>query len=145
MLSCSLLDTTMDVWQLVADADGMVPEVSSGEGSEADSASTKFSWEAHISFPALLQLCLAAVLEARKPQVPEKRRDDGMRTTSYKLLSCSSDPLMCSGPGRLRRRRSSDWTRSESCLSFAKSPSSAGAPRQSYDRGLLFSCCGVAL
>ncbi|CAE7260264.1 NTPCR [Symbiodinium sp. CCMP2592] len=45
VLSCSLLDTTMDVWQLVADADGMVPE-------------------AHISFPALLQLCLAAVLEA---------------------------------------------------------------------------------
>ncbi|CAE7325321.1 NTPCR [Symbiodinium sp. CCMP2456] len=44
VLSCSLLDTTMDVWQLVVDGEGMVPEA--------------------ISFPALLQLCLAAVLEA---------------------------------------------------------------------------------
>ncbi|CAE7866321.1 NTPCR [Symbiodinium microadriaticum] len=44
VLSCSLLDTTMDVWQLAVDGEGMVPEA--------------------ISFPALLQLCLAAVLEA---------------------------------------------------------------------------------
>ncbi|CAE7374386.1 NTPCR [Symbiodinium necroappetens] len=44
VLSCSLLDTTMDAWQLAVDGEGMVPEA--------------------ISFPALLQLCLAAVLEA---------------------------------------------------------------------------------
>ena len=41
VLSCSLLDTTMDVWQLAVDGEGMVPEVSSENASGPDLASTQ--------------------------------------------------------------------------------------------------------